>query len=244
TTDYSSERESVVVEELLRQRVDGLVLTVTDAESNSVLNSLASEQTPFVLAYHQPSNPNYSAVSVDNRAGMALATRYLLDAGHRRISMVAGPALQSDRARLRYAGYCDAMKAYGLTTRPVIEMPAHTQAEFAAIAPFLHGPQAPTALVCSNDFLAISLIAELRRNAWHVPEQLSVMGFDGIALGTQMHPTLCSVVQPIALLASTVIDQLLAQIAGQSPISHCLPCHIRPGESTQPHEETLDARVQ
>lgn len=91
TTDYSSERECIVVEELLRQRVDGLVLTVTDAESNSVLGSLNTEQTPFVLAYHQPSNPNYSAVSVDNRAGMAMATRYLLDAGHRRISMVAGP---------------------------------------------------------------------------------------------------------------------------------------------------------
>uniref|UniRef100_UPI003C7D194D substrate-binding domain-containing protein n=1 Tax=Pseudomonas veronii TaxID=76761 RepID=UPI003C7D194D len=128
--------------------------------------------------------------------------------------------------------------------RPVAEMPAHSQAGFAAIAPFLDGPDAPTALVCSNDFLAISLIAELRRNAWNVPEQLSVMGFDGIALGTQMHPTLCSVVQPIALLASTVIDQLLAQIAGNAPISHCLPCHIRPGESTQPHEETLDARIQ
>jgi len=183
-------------------------------------------------------------VSVDNRAGMALATRYLLEAGHRRISMVAGPALQSDRARLRYAGYCDAMKAYGLQPRAVIEMPAHTQAEFAAIQPYLQGPDAPTALVCSNDFLAISLIAELRRNAWNVPEQLSVMGFDGISLGTQMHPTLCSVVQPIALLASTVIDQLLAQIAGNAPISHCLPCHIRPGESTQPHEEPLDARIQ
>jgi DNA-binding LacI/PurR family transcriptional regulator len=158
--------------------------------------------------------------------------------------MVAGPALQSDRARLRYAGYCDAMKAYGLKSRAVIEMPAHTQAEFAAIQPYLNGPDAPSALVCSNDFLAISLIAELRRNAWNVPGQLSVMGFDGIALGTQMHPTLCSVVQPIALLASTVIDQLLAQIAGNDPVSHCLPCHIRPGESTQPFEESLDARIQ
>ncbi|KAF1032833.1 MAG: Ribose operon repressor [Pseudomonas sp.] len=241
TTDYSVERESEVVEELLRQRVDGLVLTVTDAQSNPVLHSLTREHTPFVLAYHQPDNPQYSAVSVDNRAGMAQATRYLLDAGHRRIGMVAGPALQSDRARLRYAGYCDAMGRQGL---PVIEMPAHTRAEFAAIEPFLKGPDAPTALVCSNDFLAISLIAELRRNGWNVPEQLSVMGFDGIDLGTQMHPTLCSVVQPIALLASTVIDQLLAQIAGNAPVSHCLPCHIRPGESTQPYEETLDERLQ
>ena len=237
TTDYSSERESAVVEELLRQRVDGLVLTVTDAESNRVLQSLASEDTPFVLAYHQPGNPGYSAVSVDNRAGMALATRYLLEAGHRRIGMVAGPALQSDRARLRYAGYCDALDEYGVDALPIIEMPTHTQADFAAIEPLLRGAQAPTALVCSNDLLAISLIAELRRNGWGVPQKLSVIGFDGIAIGTQMHPTLCSVVQPIAELATTVIEQLLAQIAGAAPTSHCLPCHIRPGESIQTYEE-------
>jgi len=240
TTDYSSERESAVVEELLRQRVDGLVLTVTDADRSRVLQSLAREDTPFVLAYHQPGNPDHSSVSVDNRAGMALATRYLLEAGHWRIGMVAGPALQSDRARLRYAGYCDAMREAGLDRLPVIEMPAHTQADFAAIEPFLHGPQALSALVCSNDLLAISLIAQLRRNGWNVPRQLSVIGFDGIALGTQIHPTLCSVVQPIATLAYTVIDQLLAQIAGAAPASHCLPCHIRPGESTQPYEETFD----
>jgi DNA-binding LacI/PurR family transcriptional regulator len=127
----------------------------------------------------------------------------------------------------------------GLDSLPVIEMPAHTQADFAAIEALLREPNRPTALVCSNDLLAISLIAELRRNGWNVPGQLSVIGFDGIALGAQMHPTLCSVVQPIAALASTVIDQLLAQIAGAAPISHCLPCHIRPGESTQPYEEML-----
>jgi DNA-binding LacI/PurR family transcriptional regulator len=244
TTDYNSERESAVVEELLRQRVDGLVLTVTDADSSRVLQSLASEDTPFVLAYHQPDNPGYSAVSVNNRAAMELATRYLLEAGHSKIGMVAGPALQSDRSRLRYAGYCDAMRGAGLESLPVIEMPAHTQADFAAIEPLLHSPQAPSALVCSNDLLAISLIAELRRNGWNVPRQLSVIGFDGIAIGTQMHPTLCSVVQPIAALASTVIDQLLAQIAGAAPASHSLPCHIRPGESTQPYEEMLDDPLQ
>jgi len=244
TTDYNSERESAVVEDLLRQRVDGLVLTVTDAQSSRVLQNLANEDTPFVLAYHQPDNPDYSAVSVDNRAGMALATRYLLETGHSQIGMVAGPALQSDRSRLRYAGYLDAMREAGLDSLPVIEMPAHTQADFAVIEPLLRSPQAPSALVCSNDLLAISLIAELRRNGWNVPRQLSVIGFDGISLGTQMHPTLCSVVQPIAALACTVIDQLLAQIAGAAPVSHCLPCHIRSGESTQPYEEMFNDPIQ
>ncbi len=244
TTDYTAERESAVVEELLRQRVDGLVLTVTDAEHNRVLQDLISEDTPFVLAYHQTDNADYSSVSVDNRAGMALATRYLIDAGHQRVAMVAGPAMQSDRARLRYEGYSDAMAECGLEARPVIEMPAHTSADFAALEPLLRGPDAPSALVCSNDLLAISLIAELRRNGWGVPERLSVIGFDGIALGTQMHPTLCSVVQPIAELAHIVIDQLLARIAGAVPVSHCLPCHIRPGESTQPYQEMLHAQPQ
>lgn len=254
TTDYASDRESEVVEELLRQRVDGLVLTVTDAECNHVLQGLTREDTPFVLAYHQTQNPEYSAVSVDNRAGMALATRYLLDGGHRRIAMVAGPTMQSDRARLRYAGYCDAMGERGLIACPILEMPDHTRADFAAVESLLNGPDAPTALVCSNDLLAISLIAELRRHGCNVPERVSVIGFDGIALGTQMHPTLCSVVQPIAELAQVVIDQLLARIAGAAPAAHCLPCHIRPGESAQPipnqpepigsHQETLHAQLQ
>ena len=167
---------------LLRQRVDGLVLTVTDAEHNRVLQSLISEDTPFVLAYHQTSNPDYSAVSVDNRAGMALATRFLIDAGHRRIAMVAGPAMQSDRARLRYDGYCDAMAEHGLEVRPVIEMPAHTRADFTALEPLLRGPNAPSALVCSNDLLAISLIAELRRNGWGVPERLFAVELDAASV--------------------------------------------------------------
>ncbi|MBD1587949.1 substrate-binding domain-containing protein [Pseudomonas typographi] len=242
TTDYNGEREAEVVEDLLRQRVDGLVLTVTEAHDNPLLDTLSREVTPFVLAYHQPLRDDFSAVSVDNRAGMAMATEHLLQMGHRRIGMVAGPALQSDRSRLRYLGYCDALRAHGLHHLPVIEMPAHTQAELAALSPHLQGPNAPTALVCSNDLLAISVIAELRRGGHQVPRHLSVIGFDGIALGTQMHPSLCSVVQPIEALALAVIQQLLAQIDGAAPASVCLPCHIRPGESiantwSKPHEK-------
>lgn len=239
TTDYNDEREAEVVEQLLRQRVDGLALTVTNAHDNPLLDALSTEATPFVLAYHQPQRADFSAVSVDNRAGMALATEHLVQHGHRRIGMVAGPALQSDRSRLRYLGYCDALGAHALPCLPVIEMPAHTQAELAALLPHLHGPDALTALVCSNDLLAISVIAELRRSGRQVPQHLSVVGFDGIALGTQIHPSLCSVVQPIDALAQALIGQLLAQIGGAAPCSVCLPCHIRPGESIATTWSTL-----
>jgi DNA-binding LacI/PurR family transcriptional regulator len=243
TTDYDSEREAEVVEDLLRQRVDGLVLTVTDAHDNPLLDALSREAAPFVLAYHQPARSDFSAVSVDNRAGMAMAAEHLFQLGHRRIGMVAGPALQSDRSRLRYQGYCDALQCHGLTPLPVIEMPAHTRAELTALAPYLHGPSAPTALVCSNDLLAISVIAELRRGGYQVPRDFSVIGFDGIALGAQIHPSLCSIVQPIEALAQAVIAQLLAQIGGASPASICLPCHIRPGESIATFWSKSDEKV-
>jgi hypothetical protein len=130
------------------------------------------------------------------------------------------------------------MEEAGLQALPLIEMPAHTQADFAAIEPWLQGPA------------GAQRAALFQRPAGHQSDQraapqwleraaqLSVMGFDGIALGTQMHPTLCSVVQPIAEQAYTVIDQLLAQIVGAHPVSHCLPCHIRPGESTRPYEDS------
>ncbi len=237
TTDYQAERERDVVEDLLRQRVDGLVLTVTDARDNPLLEALGLEAPPWVLAYHQPTQTDFSAVFVDNCAGMALATDYLLDRGHRRIAMVAGPALQSDRAQMRYLGYCQAMQRRGLEALPVLEMPAHTRADLAALRPWFAGPQPPTALVCSNDLLAISVMAQLRRGGLNVPGDVSVIGFDGIELGTQMHPTLCSVVQPIEAMAERMIEQLLAQIAGGPPHSHCLPCHIRPGESVKPYVE-------
>jgi DNA-binding LacI/PurR family transcriptional regulator len=229
TTGYCADREREMVEDLLKQRVDGLVLTVADADRSELLERLSQESTPFVLAYHEPSHP-YAAVFVDNHEGMAMATRHLLHAGHTRIAVVTGPTLQSDRAKRRVEGYRAAMRARDLTPLPVIEMPSHT----AACAKVMNDQLAqlnPTALLCSNDLLAISVIGVLRRTGRLVPEELAVVGFDGIALGAQLYPSLCTVVQPIEQLGRTLVHEILAQLEGASPQHHRLACHIRPGES-------------
>ena len=229
TSDYQPEREAAIVEHMLGQRVAGLVLTVADADRSAVLHTLHAANMPFVLAHNVPQRSHWPAICVDNRRAMQEATEHLLALGHRHIGMVAGPMLQSDRARLRYQGYCDAMQQAGCAALPVIEMASHTQSDFTLLQPQLQGlRQRLSAVICTNDLLAISLIGAAARAGVRVPQQLSVMGFDGIEIGEQMAPSLASVAQPADLLGACAIDMLLQPA---SRVTRVLAHRLRSGES-------------
>ncbi len=165
TTDYQPEREAAIVEHMLRQRVAGMVLTVSDADSSAVLPTLAEARMPFVLAHNMPQNTAWRSVCVDNRRAMAEATAHLIALGHRHIVMAAGPMLQSDRARQRYLGYCDAMQQAGFTPSALVDMPSHIHALFDPFLPLMTGSDPLTAVICSNDLLAISLMGRPRVQA-------------------------------------------------------------------------------
>ncbi|WP_394515045.1 substrate-binding domain-containing protein [Pantoea sp. SGAir0215] len=228
TTDYQPEREAAIVEHMLRQRVAGMVLTVSDADSSAVLPTLAEARMPFILAHNMPQNTAWRSVCVDNRRAMAEATAHLIALGHRHIVMAAGPMLQSDRARQRYLGYCDAMQQAGFTPSALVDMPSHIHALFDPFLPLMTGSDPLTAVICSNDLLAISLMGAAARAGINVPQQLSVMGFDGIAIGEQLSPSLASVVQPSERLGACAIDMLLDSSAEASRL---LDHHLRSGES-------------
>ncbi|WP_428943729.1 LacI family DNA-binding transcriptional regulator [Pantoea sp. FN060301] len=235
TSDYQTQREADIIENMLRQRVDGLVLTVADADSSPLLASLRQEAVPVVLVHNAPQKIALPSVCVDNREAVRQATDRLLSLGHRRIGMIAGPVMQSDRALLRYQGYCDAMKNAGLEPASMLEMPSHTRSDFQTLQPALQGEQALTALLCTNDLLAISVMGELLRAGYQVPQQISIIGFDGIDIGRLVYPSLTSVVQPLQAMGTTAIAHLLALIAGERP-EPMLPLltQLRLGESIAP----------
>ncbi|TFZ51129.1 LacI family DNA-binding transcriptional regulator [Serratia proteamaculans] len=243
TTDYQPENEVRIVESLLRQRVDGLILTVADAENSRVLTLLEQEDIPVVLVHNPAVSAGVPSVCVDNYRAMYDVTTHLLQLGHHHIGMLTGPMWQSDRARLRYQGHQQAMRDGGLASLPVIEMPGHTRSHFSRLEPYLQGPQALTALLCSNDLLALSTIGGLMRAGYRVPDQVSVVGFDGIALGQSLFPSLCSVVQPQDELGRTAITNMLALLAGDPPGNAVIPHHLRLGESLgRPPAQTGDDR--
>lgn len=235
STAYRAEAEADAVQALLRQRVDGLVLTVNDAARNRVLDRLERERVPYVLVFNQLPRAERPTVSVDNRAAARELVEHLIGLGHRTIRMVTGQFRQSDRARLRYRGYSDAMRAAGLQPLPPLQMPFLAPDARRQLVEGLAARPRPTAFFCSNDYLAMTAIRDLAALGYGVPADISVAGFDGIRVGELTVPALTTVVQPSQLIGRTAVEVLLSRIDSEGASAPALLQHtLRCGATTAP----------
>ncbi|MGL4813410.1 MAG: LacI family DNA-binding transcriptional regulator [Beijerinckiaceae bacterium] len=223
STDYDVRHEAAAVETFLGQRVDGLVLTVCDAMSSPALSILDAEAKAHVLLYNQADRAGRLAVTVDNVAAARAMTEAILLQGHRRIAFLAGRFSASDRSRQRYRGFADALATAGLTPPAPIEVGFLAEALDDAIAALLGSETRPTALFCSNDVLALAAIGALRRSGLQAPADISVVGFDGVALAPLVEPPLATVNQPSRRMGERAVEILLARIGGA-------PLHATPYE--------------
>lgn len=233
TTDYKAAAEADAVESLLRQRVDGLVLTVTDAARNRVLDRLDRERLPYALVFNQLVRADRLTVSVDNRAAAREVVGRLVAQGHRAIRMVTGQFRQSDRARLRYRGYFDALQAAGLEPLPPLQMPFLAPDARLPLVEGLTARPRPTAFFCSNDYLALTVIRDLTALGRRVPDDVSVAGFDGIRIGELTAPSLTTAVQPSERIGSAAVELLLRRIVEPEEVAPLLlDFTLRQGGST------------
>lgn len=233
-SDYSAERELEVVETFLSQRVEGLALTLTDPDGPAAALAAAAG-LPVVLLYNVPKRRAVPYVAVDDRAAARQMVSALIRAGHRRIAMVAGRFAASDRSRRRFDGYVAAMRGARLPAHRIVEVPFLGGDIRAALGPLLAGPDAPTALFCSNDLLALAVVEAARQLEREVPRDLSVAGFDGIEVGRLVRPRLATVVQPTVEMGRAAAAALLARLAGgRAPRARLLPHEIYLGETIAP----------
>lgn len=231
-TDYDPAAEAELVETLVAQNVAGLVLTVACASDNATLDLLEAESIPFVLVHNEPEGDARAAVCVDNAAATSALTEAMIAAGHRRITYLAGRFATSDRSLKRYEGYRAAMERAGLVAVEPLELdylgdaPSHA----TALAGLFGGASAPTAALCSNDLLALSVTGALRDLGIRVPDDVSVAGFDGIALGRAMSPSLATVDTPTRRMGEQAVELLFEMIeTGTAPRVERLPFSLRPG---------------
>lgn len=232
TTDYRIDLEERAVRFLMASNVDGMILVVSNPATSHALQSLASAGLPYVLTYNR--HADHPCVSVDSEQAVADLVHRLVAQGHQRITMVSGQLSASDRAQQRCRGFVNGMEAAGLPPGPVLEVPFVTTA-VQQISEALQSPSPPTALVCSNDLLAIRSIRAAHLAGLCVPRDVSVAGFDGIALGQDLAPMLSTVVQPNSDIGRHSVELLLDAMAHGIPLlpqaSLTLPCQFRAGES-------------
>jgi len=240
SSGYKPESEERASEILLQQRVDGLILTVADASNSPVLDKLDAERIPYVLVFNQVetsarlSNPIRPSICVDNYVAAQEMVGHLLDLGHSDIHMVAGQFGQSDRTRQRFAGYKDAMNRVGLVWRAPLELPFNTTDTRRELQTLMQGRQRPTALLCSNDQIALTVLRDLHLIGFHVPDDISVVGFDGVEMGNLMTPMLTTMVQPTANIGRIAVNYLLQVIAGERNSTPALLAHtLRMGATAQ-----------
>lgn len=227
TTGYDSRRERAAARSLLDHRVEGMILTVADPARSATLAELTATGLPFVLAYNE--SDRHPFVSVDNLAAAGDMVEHLVASGHRRLAMISGPLDASDRASKRLDGVLDRAARLDLPAPTHVSMPRHTAADRNRLRSLLSSPRPPTALFCSNDLLAASVIAELATLGLRVPDDLSVCGFDGMAFGALMVPSLASVHQPSSEIGSQACHELLNALGGGSSRSVRLPHRLSEG---------------
>jgi LacI family transcriptional regulator len=209
STDEDPAAEDRVLRMMLQRRVDGVVLTST-ASSTHRLRRLG---LPLVLLGRVPAGVRADAVAVDNEAGGYLATRHLLERGHRRIAIVTGPASLSD-VRGRFDGYAAALRERGIAVdkRLVVAGRFTEESGRAAMHRLVrHRPSA--AFVCHNQML-IGALRAARELGLRVPRDLALVGFDEVEWADLVDPPMTMVEQPTQALAAKAVNLLVDRIHG------------------------------
>jgi LacI family transcriptional regulator len=194
--------------------IDGVLYTTVTARSRSLLAAL-DVGAPVVLINRVIAGLACDTVASDNRAGASAAARHLLDLGHRRIAVVAGPQAVST-SRERELGFARTLRAEGIEygDDDIIRGDFTHGAGRDALAQLLERTKRPpTALLCVNDVIAFGVLDEARERGLSVPDDLAVVGYDGTAQSAWPAFSLTTVRQPMEQIASLGVERLLERIA-------------------------------
>lgn len=196
-------------------RVDGLIL-LTPGYGDPDGRILVSRGLPVVWVDHRNDGPLGPSVTFDNRKGGYLATRYLIELGHRSIGYVAG-VMEIPSSQQRLLGYREAMREAGIKVEPWMIQPGdYTRlAGMQAVERWVRSGTLPTAIFASNDQMAHGVMDALRQHGLRVPEDVSVMGFDDIPLAALLHPPLTTVSQSMHEMGLRAATMLLHRLAGE-----------------------------
>ncbi len=191
--------------------VDGIILSSPVTDCAAVLAVLDTLDVPFVRISPGTNHALTSSVFMDDAQAADDMTTHLINHGHRRIGFIKGhPSHLASEERL--FGYRRALERAGIALESALVIDGQFDFDsgvLAAVA-LLDMPAPPTAIFASNDDMAAGVLAEAHGRGIAVPAQLSVVGFDDTTLARTVWPPLTTIHQPMAELARTAAEILIA----------------------------------
>jgi DNA-binding LacI/PurR family transcriptional regulator len=211
------ERMKRCIHRMIERKADGIAIMTFGIEQR-VLDQLASQNIPLVMVDEGPERSGVSVLRIDYHEGIRQSVQHLAALGHRTIGFVTGPPRQhSSQARLD--AFKKAAQACGIPDEPrsIVESDHTMEGGITAAGSLIAAGDLPTAIVCSNDMLAIGVLHRLSRERLRVPDDISLIGFDDIRMAEMMIPPLTSVRMSRMELARTAVAALCAHAESRDP---------------------------
>ena len=215
-TQVDEHTELTGIRSLIEHRVAGLLFLAYAGDADSARQAVG-DQLPVVFVTCDADWGD--VVAVDDLAAATAATRHLIGLGHRRIVYFADTVREARAESARRGGYAKAMAEAGLTPRVLRwhERPCLVRAEsgIQSMEAVLTAADRPTAIFAANDLHAMDILDCSDQYGLRVPENLSVIGFDDIAIGHITRISLTTVAQPKEELARLAVELLIGRIKGE-----------------------------
>ena len=208
-SDLNADKQMQYVQSLLEKRIDGILMNSVSALSQEQQAQLEASGVPIVLLNRSPSKQRFSTVCADNESGGALAAKYLLSLGHRRIAHLTGPR-QHGNLTDRERGFIRALQTAAHPVQPTV---LHGKFNFTGGAELtrklLDEHPDITAVFAANDVMAFGVVRAALDRGLRIPEDLSLIGFDNIEFSGIVHPPLTTIHQPKYEMGYAAVEILL-----------------------------------
>ncbi|MBN1218684.1 MAG: LacI family DNA-binding transcriptional regulator [Anaerolineae bacterium] len=198
------------------RRVDGFVIVRTRRQDARIA-TLLENNYPFAVFGRTENSNDFPLVDVDSEAGIGMVVNHLIELGHTRLAFIAAPPnLMLSHYRLK--GFINTLALHGLPVDPdlIIEGDLTQRAGREAGKHLLEIANPPTAIVASNDLMALGATATAQELGLVVGQDISITGFDDIPLAEHAHPPLTTINQPIYDIGTIVCQMLTKVIRGEA----------------------------
>jgi LacI family transcriptional regulator len=212
-TEGDNQRMKASINTLLQKRVDGLLLMCSTIEGERLDVFERYPDIPVVVMDWGPILFASDKIQDNSLQGGYIATKHLIDCGHREIGCITGPLVRH-QAQMRYEGYKRAMTEIGLTINPnwVVEGDFECDGGYQAFNHLYASGPLPSAIFAANDMMAMGVLHAAHEKGIHIPEDISLMGYDDIHIAQYMTPALTTIHQPKYRLGKAAVETLLKKL--------------------------------
>lgn len=199
-------------------RVDGVIASCFPRIESTIHE--INNTMPMVVIDNSSSDKTIPSIIIDNFNAVTDTLDYLYKIGHRRIGFMTG-LQDSDVGKNRYEGYKSGLASHGLKFNKKLVYQGNFSYEsgLAGADYFLSLKNPPTAIMCANDSMAIAALGKIIQGGSSVPDDISIIGFDDIAVASQIHPPLTTISAPIGEIAELAVDMLISQIQNREIVN-------------------------